>query len=147
MKAESRYAATELIRRERFIGEIYDAHHIDDGIAEAFIQNGNAIFITSQDFLANQNRGTNVVTAPPIRLGAAYARTAISLCTDKVALLLPIRWMTTPEAKTLFEETPLARIYVLTKRLRYHKDGNRLAPMAWYLWQKGHFEGPMIRWI
>jgi len=141
ISAASRYAAEELIKCERFLGEICDASHTDNGIVEAFYQNGNACVQPGLDFLTYERGCTHVVTEPRPDLGEVYARKALTLITGKVALLLPVYWMTTPDAKKLFDETPLARVYILSKKLRYR------GAMAWFVFEMGHFEGPTIRWI
>ncbi len=139
IKAESFNATQALLRRERFVGEIYEAYRHDDGICEAFVANGNAVYMTCHDFLTETRGCTNVATEPPSELGDAYVRKALELVTGKVAMLLPVVWMATEKMRTLVAETPLARVYILTKRLRFRKE-----PMAWFVFEKGHFETPII---
>lgn len=149
IRAQSRYAAQRLLSRERFIGEIYEAWHSDDGITDAFLSNGNALFSTSIG-IQNYDRGvTHIVTEPPTVVGVEKfdggeltVRSGLPLVTGKIALLLPVVWMSRPQAKQLFAETPIVRIYVLTRKLRY-----RAGRMAWYVFEKGAFEAPCIYWI
>src|ERR1043166_9557751 len=106
IKAESFRATQELLCHERFVGQVYDPCRHDDGIAEAFIENGNTVFLTSSDFLSYEGGLINVVSEPRPDLGEVYVRKALSLVTAKVAFLLPVTWMISPEIKKLVEETP-----------------------------------------
>lgn len=132
------YAATELIARERIIGQVYEAAHQDEGISRVLLANGNSLFRTSADFLEYEAWFPNVVTEPQPAVAAAWARRALQITYDKVAFLLPISFIETVEAK---EPRP-ARIYVIRKRLPF-----RRSVMGWFIWQKGAFEDTMIRWI
>jgi hypothetical protein len=149
IKAQSRFAAERLLARERFIGGIYDAWHSDDGIADAFVRNGNSVFITSIN-IQNYDRGVqHIVTEPPLVVGRdrldggeVTVRKGLELATGKIALLLPAGWMTRPQAKRLFAETPIARIYIMSRKLRF-----RPGPMAWYVFEKGTYDPPHLHLI
>lgn len=131
-----------LLSHERIIGQVYDPFRHDDGIGEACIKHGNAVLWSSVDFLSYDQGLINVVSEPRPDLGEAYARQALSLVTAKVVLLLPVQWMTGANIKKMIEETPLCRVYILTRKMRY-----RPRPMAWYVFEKGNFEPPVIRWL
>jgi hypothetical protein len=149
IKAQSRHATESLLRRERFVGEVYEPWHSDDGIADAIVQNGNAVFITSIDLRDYDRRVKNIVTEPPLVVGCqrldggeVTVRKGLELASGKIAVLLPVAWMAGPASRRLFAETPIARIYVLTRKLRF-----RPGRMAWYVFEKGVIEPPQIRWI
>jgi hypothetical protein len=143
LKEASFYATTELLKRERIFGHVDEPVRQDDGIIEALRAKDIGVSISKTDFL-KRNRGvTNVVTEPRPALALDYARKALELCTGKVALFVPAFRMCRPDAKQLIDETPLVRVYIITRRLRHYRD----YPMGWWVWEKGSYETPIIRWI
>ncbi len=143
----ARIATESLLAHEKFIGQVWDAHHRDDGIMAALCKAGIASFRTSLDFLTQVPADyslpmPNVITEPPLALAEAYARRGLEIATSKVALLLPSRFLHFPATRKLFEETPIVRIYVLTR-----KPVHRPAPMAWYVWERGSYAQPVVRII
>lgn len=132
------YAVTELIARERFVGQVYEAAHQDEGISRVLLANGNSLFRTSVDFLEYEAWFPNVVTEPHPDVAGAWARRALQVTYDKVAFLLPLSFIETLEAKELRP----TRIYVIMKRLPFRRP-----VMGWFVWQKGAFEDSIIRWV
>jgi hypothetical protein len=138
----TRRATELLVERERFVGAVYVPTIEDQGIQAVIIGNGGSTFNTSSDFLTYECRYPNVIGILPAGLGDAYARRALDIVFHKVALLLPVRFMETPRAKKLFAETPLVRVYVVTEKIPY-----RRGTQAWFVWEKGNWTSPKIRWI
>lgn len=140
---EGTIRATELlVERERFVGTVYVPTMEDHGIQSVLVSKGVSTFTTSADFLAYDCRYPNVIDILPARLGDSYARRAVHIVFQKVALLLPVRFMETKKAKQLFSETPLVRVYVVTEKIPY-----RTGTHAWFVWEKGNLASPKIRWI
>lgn len=136
------YATEELLKCERFVGPVYNPGRRDNGIIEALLKNGKSSFCTSADFLVYDCHYPNVISEPYPAIAVAWVHRAMHVTDDKVAFLLPLRFMETMEFKELIDKTPFARIYVLTKHLPIRKGCS-----AWFVWQKGHVEQPAIRWI
>lgn len=143
LKTASLYATTELLKREKIYGHVYEAARLDNGIVEALHDNGIGVSWDKVDFLSVTTGLTNVVTEPRPALALDYARKALELCTGKVALFVPAFRMCRPDAKELIDATPLVRVYMITRRLHRYRD----YPMGWWVWEKGSFETPIIRWI
>lgn len=71
----------------------------------------------------------------------------------KVALLAKLAFLETAERKPLFETTPLARVYVYSKRIRLDKNevtgktsGGMIA-FAWFVWEYSYKGEPVLKWI
>jgi hypothetical protein len=138
----SLYATQELIKRERFVGQVYDPARRDNGIIDTFILNGNPLFMTSCDFLEHDGLFSNIITEPDPDVAVVWANRALYLAFNKVAFLLPARFIETEQAKDLFDKTPLVRVYILTKHLPFRRGAS-----AWFVWEKGNFASPKIGWI
>lgn len=137
------WATTELLRHERFRSTIYDPVALDDGIVQGIVQAGLGAFKSSYGLTNYERRDlVNVITEPNIADADAYARLAIDLCTQKVAFLLPLEFLSRSSTRKLVQETPLVRVHAITKRLPY-----RNRSMAWYVWEKGSFEPVTLRFI
>lgn len=142
LTAGSSYATNELLKRERIVGQVYEVVQSDIGIVSALNKNGISSFHTSMDFYEYDCAFHNVITEPGPTISEKFVSRALYVTYHKVALFLPLRFMETPEAKKLFDSTPLVRVYVLTKRFPY-----RRGCMAWFVWEKGNYDKPSIRWI
>lgn len=142
--ADSSAEATRaLLKHERFVGTVYEPVRYDTGIEEAVHANGNALFMTSIGLLDYDRPDiTNIITEPRPEDAAAFAHKAVDLVTHLAAFLLPLDFLASADAKTLFAGLPLARVYVLGMRLACRKG-----PMAWYVFEKGRLDAPIIRWI
>jgi hypothetical protein len=122
--------------------EVISTDHIDRGYGQGRI-----------DFLLEwQPRAPNIITNPPFKLAAPFARNAVRLTTHKVALLCRLAWLETRERAQLFAETPLARVWVFADRLpmmhRCGYDGRKLknspTAYAWFVFDHAHSGAPTL---
>lgn len=108
---------------------------------------------TGVDFFACKKRVPNIVTNPPFKIAAEFARHALSLAQRKVALLARLSWLEGQKRRDLFTTTPLARVWVFSKRLGIPKDGEAhaadsgMVAFAWYVWEHGHVGPPNLGWL
>jgi len=107
------------------------------------------------DFLMySQTRANNIITNPPFKHAEEFARLALERCDCKVALLCRLSWLEGSKRRKFFTETPFARVWVFSKRLRIQRarqaqksDNSGMIAFAWFVWEHGH-EGPAtIGWI
>lgn len=100
----------------------------------------------------------DIVTNPPYTTNlAAIISRCISLCCNKVALLLPLRYLSGLERfKSIYQIHPPARVYVYMERIciarnadfeKYNDPGANREIYAWYIWEKGHTETTELRWL
>lgn len=108
-----------------------------------------------QDFLMEwAPRAPNIVTNPPFKLAEEFVLKALALSTGKVAILARLAWLEGKQRRELFENTPLARVWVFAGRLHMQKGeiagasgaGGMLA-FAWFVWEHGHKGPPALGWV
>lgn len=143
----ARIAAEALLSREKFSGQVWDAAHRDHGITTAISKVGLSSFHTSMDFLCENlpfhlTSFPNVITEPWLGKEAAYARRAVQVAMGKVALLLPVSFLCQTDMAKLVAETPLVRLYFLSKR-----PVHRRTDMVWAVWEKGSYAAPVSRFL
>lgn len=95
----------------------------------------------------------NIVTNPPYKLADEFARTAVALGADKVALLLRLVWLAGQRRQELVRT--LARVWVFSGRLpRMHRVGwegprvdSSTVDFAWFVWDRAHAGAPILGWL
>lgn len=100
----------------------------------------------------------DIISNPPYSgdLTAIVSR-CIDLCKDKVALIMPLRYLSGKERyRNIYETHPPARIYVYVERIgiakhgdfkKYSDAGANKEIYAWYVWEKGHTGATELQWI
>jgi hypothetical protein len=123
-----------------------------------------ALVGTERDWLeACSERFENIVSNPPFKLcddRRAGTRPFVERCLEraerKVALLLPLSWLTGAERSHWLEQSPLRRVWILSPRPSMppghvidagEKPGNGKEDFAWYVWQIDFDGRPEISWL
>lgn len=122
----------------------------------------------TEDFLTSDYETDNIVTNPPFGLCGkankksrhdedfAYVKKALATAEKKVALLLPLPWMTGADKAAYLQTTPLAQVLVLTPRpsmppgpvIEAGEDpGGGTEDFAWYIWSREHKGPPVLGWL
>jgi len=105
------------------------------------------------DFLMEwQPRAPNIVTNPPFKHCAEFMRHAVSLSSGKVALLMRLACLEGAERREIYDSTPIARIWVFSKRLTMYRSGiatgeGGMLAFAWFVWERGHTGRPVVGWL
>lgn len=107
------------------------------------------------DFLMEwKPRAPNIITNPPFKHAEEFARKALDLTTGKVAMLCRLAWLEGKQRRELFEETPLARVWVFAGRLHMQRGelagptgAGGMVAFAWFVWEHGHQGPPTLGWI
>jgi len=97
----------------------------------------------------------DIVTNPPYSLFIPFLEKAIGICKNKVAMLLPLSFITTKQRSKLYKTYPPHTIYVYEDRICIAKNGefekysSVINPQqyAWFIWHKGFNGNPTIKWI
>ena len=97
----------------------------------------------------------DIVTNPPYSLFIPFLEKAIGICRNKVAMLLPLSFITTKQRSKLYKTYPPHTIYVYEDRICIAKNGefekysSVINPQqyAWFIWHKGFNGNPTIKWI
>jgi len=120
-----------LIDAERFSGQLWDPACGFGTIPKRFKAIGHPITSTDivdrgyglggQNFLAMSPKLVSkvdcIITNPPFKYTEAFIRQALKFTTDRVAVLVPLKWLASQTRYNLFSEIGApARVYVLSNR-------------------------------
>jgi hypothetical protein len=108
-----------------------------------------------QDFLTAPAPAAvfSVVTNPPFRLARAFVERALTLGAVKTVIIFPTARL---NAARWLEQTPLARIWLLTPRpsmppgeaiLRGEKPAGGRVDFCWLVFEVGYCGASMVRWL
>ena len=97
----------------------------------------------------------DIITNPPYSDFIPMLRKAMAICRNKVAMLLPLRYLTSQERYEVFKQYSPKRVYVYIERICIAKNGKfeeyeagaNMEMYAWYVWEKGYEGEPTLRWI
>jgi hypothetical protein len=92
-----------------------------------------------------------VVTNPPFKLAEEFAHQALVLAQKKVALLARIQFLEGMKRQKFFRSTPLARVWVFSKRLTMMNaegwTGQGTLCFAWFVWDHAFDGKPTLGWL
>lgn len=163
---EPEWCSARLFDVEKFVGSIDDPCCGFGRIPRAATAAGFPVFASDivdrssglngfkhEDFLRSTWRRANIVCNPPFDLFQQFARHALELTALKVAMLWLVRRM---NAARWLEQTPLARVYLLTPRPSMppghvitsgQKPGGGKQDFCWLVWDHEHRGPPELRWL
>ena len=153
-----------LLRVENFTGPIWEPACGDGAMSRVLEAAGYQVVSTDLvdrgygepriDFLMEwQPRAPNIVTNPPFKMVAPFIRHALSLTDGKVAMLLRLACLEGNERRSIFEQSPLARVWVFSRRLQFRRPGwedtgaGGMLPFAWFIWDRDHKGPPTLGWL
>ena len=154
-----------LLDVERFDGPIWEPACGDGAMAKVLKNNGYDVVSTDLvdrgygthgiDFLMEyKSLAPNIVTNPPFKHAVPFLRKALSLSTGKVAFLCRLAWLEGKERKKIFQNTPIARVWVFSERIPMlrngdvmHAGGGGMIAFAWFVWDHSHKGPPTLGWI
>lgn len=143
------YITRCLMDRINFDGDIWECACGDGRMAEVLKSYGNNIICTDLidrgyekaesgvDFLLNNTKADNIVTNPPFNLAYEFIEQGLRLANKKLALLLPIRYLTGKKRTDLYKQFPPSKIIVIPNKVDFLGDGNPVMEFAWFVWDKG----------
>lgn len=99
-----------------------------------------------------------IVTNPPYKLAEPFIRKSYALLKSngKMAFFLRIQFLESIQRYQLFQDLPLQKVYVFSKRQTPWKNGQQTNNgkkwasticFAWFVWQKDYKGQPTIDWI
>lgn len=160
-----------LLQVERFDGMIWEPACGAGDMSKVLEETGHHVVSTDLfdrgygtpgiDFLSTSGwRTDHIVTNPPFKHAEAFARKALDCTTGKVALLCRLAWLEGLQRRQLFENTPLARVWVFSGRLQMSRGGDNqitkggtiaksggMIAFAWFVWEHGYTGKPTLGWI
>lgn len=151
-------AVTEaLLEVEDFGSEVWEPACGDGAISEVLIKHGYEVVSSDivdrgygevEDFFESDRTAESVVTNPDYDYSEEFVRTALERATYKVAMLLPLGFLTSKGRYELLTGSPLKRVYVFTGRVTLRSpdqrksEGNGRENYAWFVWEHGYEGDP-----
>ena len=110
------------------------------------------------DFLTNDfpKDTYDIITNPPYTDTISYIERAIEICKDKVAILMPLRYLSSMPRYIFYAKYPPSRVYCYVNRICIAKNGRfdlysdagaNMNIYAWYVWEKGYTGKTELKWI
>jgi hypothetical protein len=156
-------AVRALLSAESFPGITWEPACGDGAISSVLIENGLDVissdlldygYAPTTDFLTSDLMVDNIITNPPFRHAQAFVERALGSTTSKVAMLLKLAFLEGKRRKDFFFHTPLKTVYVFSERLKLSRNGDDEAyknggmiAFAWFVWEHGYNEEPVVRWL
>lgn len=166
------YYATEpkatkmLLEKEVFNKNIYECACGEGHISKILEEHGYNVKSTDLidrgygiggiDFLKEtQFFDGDIITNPPYKLSLEFVEHALEIIPtgNKVAMFLKIQFLESERRRKLFDKSPPKYVYVFSKRVNCAKNGNferytsSAICYAWYIWEKGYNDEPVLRWL
>jgi len=157
------YAVEELLKREEFMGNIWECA-CGDGAISKVLENHGYVVISSdlidrgfghnEDFLLSLAKCDNIITNPPYKNALEFILKAKEQSKYKIAMFLKTVFLESEKRKSMFRDTEYAlkTVYQFSKRVSLYKCGIKMKnsgmiAYAWYVWEKGYVGKPTIEWI
>ena len=151
-------ATIELLKREKFDGEVWEPACGDGAISEKFKQYGYNVYSTDLidrnygddhfDFLKSFRPAENIVTNPPFNIGTKFTIHALKLASKKVVLFNKLTFLEGKERRDkLFCYNHLKTVYIFSERLAFGNHKGGMLAFAWYVFDKSYDGKPSLEWI
>lgn len=158
------FVTKELLKREKFLGDIWEPACGKGDMSEVLIKNGYSVYSSdlidreygdgNVDFLNQRQLFSNIITNPPYKYALEFVEAAKRQSTNKIAMFLKTVFLESDKRYEMFQDTdfPLARIYQFSKRIALNKNiidtsKSGMIAYAWFVWDKEHKGKPTIEWI
>ena len=155
------YATEILLKKEKFVGNIWECACGDGAISKVLINKGYEVYSsdlidrgygnTPEDFLKSDKVFDNIITNPPFNLATEFNLKALQSVKNKVVFLCKLSHLEgIKRADVIFSQKKLKKIYVFSKRLNFTKDGikaNGLMSFGWFIYDVNFNGLPEVDWI
>lgn len=155
-----------LMSVEKFTGSIWEPACGDGAISKVLEDEGGYLVFSTDlvdrgfgtsgiDFLLpNPNTADNIITNPPFKHMREFVELGLERSRRKLCLLARLAFLEGMKRKPMFESTPLARVWVFSKRLAIPRAGEKwrskqssMIAFAWFVWDHSHKGPPTLGWI
>lgn len=166
--ATPRESVEALMQVEDFKGNIFEPCCGEGHISEILKEHGYEVHSndlidrgygeTHKDFLTEDfNTYDNIITNPPFKYAKEFIEKSLEITTGKVAMFCKIQLLEGVSRYEMFQNTPLKRVYVFSKRQNPLRNGSPVDEngkkwsstmcFAWFLWEHGYEGKPEIEWV
>lgn len=172
-REENDYYATEpkavqmLLNKEKFHPYIWECACGEGHISKELEKAGYTVLSTDlidrgygmvKDFFSfnvSTKKDLDIITNPPYKCAAKFVEHALDVVENgcKVAMLLKIQFLEGKSRYRLFQKYPPKKIYVFSSRVNCAKNGafekysSSAVCYAWFIWEKGFKDQPIIDWL
>ena len=137
--------------------EVYGTDLVDRGYGDGRFDFLNENWEDRQDLLIPRKVDW-VITNPPYKFAKEFIDNSLKIANKGVAMFLKIQFLEGQSRKDWFKNSPLKYVYVFSSRQPSLNNGLDLNPktgkkwsntmcFAWFVWEIGYKEEPIIRWI
>lgn len=157
------WATEALLDNECFEGEVWECACGDGAMSKVMERAGLKVHSSDLydrgygeagvDFLEADWCADNIVTNPPYNAAEGFVKNGVRLARRKFALLLRLAFLEgANRAKTIFAETPPARVWVFSERITFYpagaaQSGSGTTAYAWFVWDKSHEGQTELMWL
>lgn len=157
------YVIEELLKREKFIGNIWECACGEGHISDVLKSNGFDVISTDLidrsygskvDFLKTDFIADNIITNPPYKLSLNFVLKAKMQARNKIAMFFRTVFLESEKRYEMFNDKkfPLKTVYQFSKRVSLYKGGVKLKnsgmiAYAWFVWDKNYVGNTNIEWI
>ena len=152
-------AIQDLIRYEKFFGNVWECSCGKGAISKPLIDNGYDVYSSDlidrgygdvKDFLKTNLKYDNIITNPPFNIATEFAIHGLNCINNKMALLLKLSFLEGKKrTSVLFNQNNLKKVLVFSRRLGFKKKDKKggLMAFAWFIWEKDYNGKPTIEWL
>lgn len=157
------YVVEELLKREKFEGNIWECACGDGAISQVLKNEGFEVISTDLidrnfgeqlNFLESNLNVDNIITNPPYKFALDFILKAKQSSNKKIAMFLKTVFLESSSRFEMFQDTkfPLKTVYQFSKRVSLYKNGIKMKnsgmiAYSWYVWDKDYVGKPQIEWI
>ncbi len=157
-------ATLALLEQEKFQGSIWEpacgcgimtetikGYGYADVVSTDLIDRGYGE--TPHDFITSPYLSDNIITNPPYTLAQQFIELSLDRTKYKVAMLVKLQFLEGQKRKAFFANSPLARVYVFSKRVNFYREGKKgklgtsMIAFSWQVYEHGYKGDPVIKWI
>lgn len=157
------WATHALIDNERFEGRIWEPACGDGTMVRVLRDTGRPVDASDLfdrgygeigvDFLKASRTVENIVTNPPYNSAEGFVEAGLRQATHKVCLLLRLAFLEgANRQRTIFAQTPPARVWVFSERITFYPagavvKGSGTTAYAWFVWDKQSMGSTELKWL
>jgi hypothetical protein len=154
-----RYVTESLLEVEEFGSLVWEYACGDGAISEVLIKEGYEVVSSDivdqgygevEDFFQSDRTAESIVTNPDYDYAEEFVQTALAKTTDKVAMLLPLSFLTARIRYELLTLTLLKAVYVFSSRVSLYPHGwsgpkkGGVMNFAWFVWEHSYQGNPRL---
>lgn len=157
------WATHALIDNEPFRGDVWESACGDGAMSNVLETSARSVRSSDLydrgygdpgiDFLTATTRASNIVTNPPYNCAEAFISSGLRLAQKKFALLLRLQFLEgANRARTVFSQSPPARVWVFSERITFYPRGRERSSSgttayAWFVWDRDAPSRTELCWL